>query len=103
MSLLLVPAGYAWGGEGSAIAAVVLRQFVSWPVTLWFKYRQDWQSLKITVEARHGVDLTHTGRYSDVDKVVRATVTHGNRLRAVAPAYKLPGVAAILACGTTQR
>ena len=48
--LLLVPAGYAWGGERGAIAAVVLSQFVSWPVALWFKYRHGlltWQSERV--------------------------------------------------------
>lgn len=37
--MILVPTGYAWGGEQGAIAAVVLSQFVSWPVALCFKYR----------------------------------------------------------------
>jgi O-antigen/teichoic acid export membrane protein len=36
---LLIPAGYAAYGEKGAIAAVVLSQFTSWPVALWFKYR----------------------------------------------------------------
>jgi O-antigen/teichoic acid export membrane protein len=36
---LLIPAGYAAFGEKGAIAAVVLSQFTSWPVALWFKYR----------------------------------------------------------------
>jgi O-antigen/teichoic acid export membrane protein len=36
---LLIPAGYAAAGERGAIAAVVASQFASWPVALWFKYR----------------------------------------------------------------
>jgi hypothetical protein len=36
---LLIPAGFAVAGEKGAIAAVVLSQFSSWPVALWFKYR----------------------------------------------------------------
>jgi O-antigen/teichoic acid export membrane protein len=45
--LLMVPAGYSWAGERGAIAGVVLSQFVSWPVALWFKQRNGlltWQS-----------------------------------------------------------
>ena len=52
--LLLVPAGYAWGGERGAIAAVVLSQFVSWPVALWFKHRNGlltWQSERVWLPA----------------------------------------------------
>lgn len=37
--ILLIPAGFAAAGERGAIAAVVASQFVSWPVALWFKYR----------------------------------------------------------------
>jgi len=37
--VLLIPAGFAVAGERGAIAAVVLSQFASWPVALWFKYR----------------------------------------------------------------
>jgi O-antigen/teichoic acid export membrane protein len=36
---LLIPAGFAAAGEKGAIAAVVVSQFASWPVALWFKYR----------------------------------------------------------------
>jgi hypothetical protein len=36
---LLIPAGFAAAGERGAIAAVVVSQFASWPVALWFKYR----------------------------------------------------------------
>lgn len=36
---LLIPAGFAAAGERGAIAAVVLSQFASWPVALWFKHR----------------------------------------------------------------
>ncbi len=39
--LVLIPAGFAFAGERGAIAAVVISQFVSWPVALWFKYRND--------------------------------------------------------------
>ncbi len=52
--LVLVPAGYAWGGEQGAIAAVVLSQFVSWPVALWFKYRNGlltWPSERVWLPA----------------------------------------------------
>ncbi len=52
--VLLVPAGYAWGGERGAIAAVVLSQFVSWPVALWFKHRNGlltWQSERVWLPA----------------------------------------------------
>lgn len=37
--VLMVPAGFAAAGERGAVAAVVLSQFSSWPVALWFKYR----------------------------------------------------------------
>lgn len=35
-----VPAGYTLAGERGAIAGVVLSQFASWPLSLYFKYRQ---------------------------------------------------------------
>jgi O-antigen/teichoic acid export membrane protein len=37
---VLIPAGFAVAGERGAIAGVVLAQFASWPLSLWFKYRQ---------------------------------------------------------------
>jgi O-antigen/teichoic acid export membrane protein len=37
--VLLIPVGFAAAGEKGAIAAVVLSQFVNWPVALWFKHR----------------------------------------------------------------
>ncbi len=52
--LLLVPSGYAWGAERGAVAAVVLSQFVSWPVSLWFKHRHGlltWQSERVWLPA----------------------------------------------------
>jgi O-antigen/teichoic acid export membrane protein len=52
--ILLVPAGYAWGGERGAIVAVVLSQFVSWPIALWFKYRNGlltWPSERVWLPA----------------------------------------------------
>jgi O-antigen/teichoic acid export membrane protein len=38
--VLFIPAGLAIAGERGAIAGVVLSQFASWPVSLWFKRRQ---------------------------------------------------------------
>ena len=52
--VLLVPAGYAWGSERGAIVAVVLSQFVSWPVALFFKYRNGlltWPSERVWLPA----------------------------------------------------
>ena len=52
--ILLVPAGYTWGGERGAIVAVVLSQFVSWPIALWFKYRNGlltWPSERVWLPA----------------------------------------------------
>ena len=52
--VLLVPAGYAWGGERGAIAAVVASQFVSWPVALLFKARHGlltWKSEAVWLPA----------------------------------------------------
>ena len=37
--LLLIPLGFKFGGERGAIVAVVVSQFVSWPVALTFKYK----------------------------------------------------------------
>jgi O-antigen/teichoic acid export membrane protein len=37
---LFIPAGFALAGERGAIAGVVLSQFASWPLSLWFKRRQ---------------------------------------------------------------
>jgi O-antigen/teichoic acid export membrane protein len=37
--LLLVPLGYRLGQAPGAIAGVVLSQFASWPLSLWFKWR----------------------------------------------------------------
>ena len=42
---VFIPLGHALGGEQGAIAGVVLSQFASWPLSLWFKYEQgllDW-------------------------------------------------------------
>ena len=36
---LLIPVGFAVAGEKGAIAGVVISQFSSWPIALWFKYR----------------------------------------------------------------
>lgn len=36
---ILVPAGYKFAGAQGAIAGVVLSQFASWPLSLWFKHR----------------------------------------------------------------
>jgi O-antigen/teichoic acid export membrane protein len=36
---VLVPAGYRVAGSQGAIAGVVLSQFASWPLSLWFKHR----------------------------------------------------------------
>jgi O-antigen/teichoic acid export membrane protein len=38
--VLFIPAGFAVAGERGAIAGVVLSQFASWPLSLWFKHRQ---------------------------------------------------------------
>jgi O-antigen/teichoic acid export membrane protein len=38
--LVFIPAGFAAAGERGAIAGVVLAQFASWPLSLWFKHRQ---------------------------------------------------------------
>jgi O-antigen/teichoic acid export membrane protein len=38
--VLFIPAGFAMAGEQGAIAGVVLSQFASWPLSLWFKHRQ---------------------------------------------------------------
>jgi hypothetical protein len=38
--LAFIPAGFALGGDAGAIAGVVLAQFASWPLSLWFKHRQ---------------------------------------------------------------
>jgi O-antigen/teichoic acid export membrane protein len=38
--VLFIPAGFAFAGERGAIAGVVLSQFASWPLSLWFKHRQ---------------------------------------------------------------
>ena len=35
--LAFIPAGFALAGEAGAIAGVVLSQFASWPLSLWFK------------------------------------------------------------------
>lgn len=48
--IFFIPLGYAWGGERGAVIAVVLSQFVGWPVALIFKYKQgllDWRSESI--------------------------------------------------------
>lgn len=37
--VVLIPAGFAAFGEQGAIAGVVLAQFASWPLSLWFKQR----------------------------------------------------------------
>lgn len=37
--VVLVPVGFAACGEQGAIAGVVLAQFASWPLSLWFKHR----------------------------------------------------------------
>jgi O-antigen/teichoic acid export membrane protein len=34
-----IPIGFAWAGEQGAVAGVVLSQFASWPLSLWFKSR----------------------------------------------------------------
>lgn len=34
-----VPLGHAWAGEQGALLAVVVCQFASWPLTIWFKHR----------------------------------------------------------------
>jgi uncharacterized protein (DUF983 family) len=50
----LIPAGFAFAGERGAIAAVVISQFVSWPVALWFKYRNGlltWASERVWLPA----------------------------------------------------
>jgi O-antigen/teichoic acid export membrane protein len=36
----LIPLGFAWGGEQGAVIAVVVSQFASWPLSLYFKFRQ---------------------------------------------------------------
>jgi hypothetical protein len=38
--LVFVPGGLALAGQAGAIAGVVLSQFASWPLSLWFKRRQ---------------------------------------------------------------
>ncbi len=51
---VLIPAGFALAGEKGAIAAVVLSQFASWPVALWFKFKNDlltWPSERIWLPA----------------------------------------------------
>jgi len=52
--LVCVPASFALGGEGAAIAAVVASQFASWPVALWFKARNGlltWASERLWLPA----------------------------------------------------
>jgi len=52
--VLLVPAGFAAGGEQGAIAGVVASQFANWPLALWFKSRQGlltWQSERVWLPA----------------------------------------------------
>lgn len=52
--ILLVPSAASWGGERAALAAVVVSQFASWPLALWFKYRNGlltWQSERIWLPA----------------------------------------------------
>jgi O-antigen/teichoic acid export membrane protein len=38
--VVFIPAGFAIAGERGAIAGVVLSQFASWPLSLWFKRQQ---------------------------------------------------------------
>lgn len=71
--LLLVPAGYTWAGERGAIAGVVMSQFVSWPVALWFKQRNGlltWQSERAWLPALAAGMLGGWG----LDAVLRAIV-----------------------------
>jgi O-antigen/teichoic acid export membrane protein len=45
--VVLIPLGYAWGAEKGAVLAVVVSQFVGWPLALAFKRREgllDWRS-----------------------------------------------------------
>lgn len=45
--MIFIPIGYAWAGERGAVMAVVLSQFVGWPVSIAFKVRSHlmrWQS-----------------------------------------------------------
>ena len=45
--VIFVPLGYAWAGERGAVMAVVVSQFVGWPVSIVFKIRAQlmrWQS-----------------------------------------------------------
>lgn len=37
---IAVPLGLAWDGERGAIIGVVLSQFGSWPLSMWFRHRQ---------------------------------------------------------------
>jgi O-antigen/teichoic acid export membrane protein len=44
---VFIPSGFALGGEQGAIVGVVVSQFASWPLSLWFKHRHrllDWRS-----------------------------------------------------------
>ena len=45
--VVFVPLGYTWAGERGAVIAVVVSQFVGWPVSIVFKIRSHlmhWQS-----------------------------------------------------------
>ncbi|MFZ4623082.1 MAG: oligosaccharide flippase family protein [Rhodoferax sp.] len=52
--LILVPVGFSLGAEPGALAAVVVSQFASWPVALWFKAKNDlltWTSERLWLPA----------------------------------------------------